>query len=70
MVIHKEAPGISQQLISEGLTKTPLASLSRGVAGIRHQTLIINLPGSLKAVKEGFETLQKVMTHAISILRT
>ncbi|CAG9316696.1 CNX1E [Blepharisma stoltei] len=70
MVIEREAPGISTQLIVEGLAKTPLASLSRGVAGIKGRSLIINLPGSLKAVKEGFEILSQVIPHAISILRT
>lgn len=56
--------------MSYGLTKTPLASLSRGVCGIRDRCLILNLPGSVKAVCEGMESISKVLPHALQILRS
>jgi molybdenum cofactor synthesis domain-containing protein len=63
-------PGISEALRFEGLKKTPHAMLSRGVSVIRKQTLIVNLPGSPKAVKEGIEVLSKVLVHAVQTLRS
>ena len=67
-VIEKEAPGISEAMRSETLKKTPFAMLSRGVCGIRHQTLIINLPGSPKGVRECFEVIKPVLQHAVNLL--
>ncbi len=69
MVIEREMPGLAELLRFEGYHRTPLAVLSRGVAGIRGQTLIVNLPGSPKAVREGMETLSAVLPHAIKMLR-
>jgi len=68
-VIQREMPGLAEVLRFEGYRKTPLAVLSRGVSGIRGGTLIVNLPGSPKAVREGMETLSSILPHAIKMLR-
>ena len=68
-VTEREMPGLAEVLRFEGYRKTPLAVISRGVAGIRGRTLIINLPGSPKAVREGMETLAPILPHAIRMLR-
>ena len=67
-VIEREAPGIAEALRSISLQYTPMAMLSRGVAGVRGRTLIINLPGSPKAVKECLQYLLPVLPHAINLL--
>ena len=67
-VIDREAPGIAEAMRRETAGKTPLAILSRGVAGIAGKTLIINLPGSPKAVEECFEVLRPVLRHAVRIV--
>jgi molybdopterin adenylyltransferase len=64
-VIDKEVPGIAETMRSAGLEKTKRAMLSRAVAGVRGDALIINLPGSPKAVKEGLEAIMEVIPHAI-----
>jgi molybdopterin adenylyltransferase len=68
-VIEREAPGLAEVLRFEGYRKTPLAVLSRGVAGVRGRTLIVNLPGSPKAVREGMETLAPILPHAVKMVR-
>jgi molybdopterin adenylyltransferase len=68
-VIEREMPGLAEVLRLEGYRQTPLAVISRGVAGIRGRTLIVNLPGSPKAVREGMETLIPILPHAIRMLR-
>ncbi|MDY7079120.1 MAG: molybdopterin adenylyltransferase [Chloroflexota bacterium] len=68
-VTEREMPGLAEVLRFEGYHKTPLAVISRGVAGIRGQTLIVNLPGSPKAVREGMETLAPILPHAVKMLR-
>ena len=67
-VIEREAPGLAEAMRAASLTKTPLAMLSRGVCGIAHGTLIINLPGSPKAVRECFAVIQPVLPHAVNLL--
>jgi molybdenum cofactor synthesis domain-containing protein len=68
IVIEREAPGIAEALRAMSLQHTPMAMLSRGIAGVRGRTLIINLPGSPKAVKECLEYLLPVLPHAINLL--
>lgn len=68
-VIHREAPGISEAIRMNSLSITPKAMLSRAVSGIRNQTLIINLPGSPKGVKESLEIILPVLSHGIDILK-
>lgn len=68
-VLEKEAPGIAEALRLESLKMTPMAMLSRGVAGTRGRTLIVNLPGSPKAVKECLAVLLPVLEHAVETLR-
>ena len=67
-VIEREAPGIAEALRSESLKITRHAMLSRGVAGIRGRTLIVNLPGSPKAARENMDVLLPVLPHALALL--
>ena len=67
-VIEREAPGIAEALRAESLKITRHAMLSRAVAGIRARTLIINLPGSPKAVKENLDILLPILPHALDLL--
>jgi len=67
-VIDREAPGIAEAMRRETSAKTPMAMLSRGIAGTRNQTLIINLPGSPKDVGECFEVIRPVLQHAIDLI--
>ncbi len=67
-VIDREAPGLAEAMRRETAAKTPMAMLSRGICGIRGKTLIINLPGSPKAVGECFEVIRPVLAHAISLI--
>ena len=67
-VIEREAPGLAEAMRIETLKNTPMAMISRGVCGIRSATLIVNLPGSPKAVRESFEIIRPVLNHAIALL--
>jgi molybdopterin adenylyltransferase len=67
-VIEREAPGLAEAMRMETLKQTPMAMISRGVCGIRSGTLIINLPGSPKAVRESFAIIAPVLKHAIALL--
>jgi molybdopterin adenylyltransferase len=68
-VIEKPVPGISEMMRAEGSKKTPRAALSRAIAGIRKSTLIINLPGSVKGVRECLTAVRPVLVHAVETLR-
>jgi molybdenum cofactor synthesis domain-containing protein len=68
-VIEREAPGLAEAMRAASLQITPHAMLSRAVAGIRGRTLIINLPGSPKAVRENLETILSALPHALGLLR-
>lgn len=68
-VIEREMPGLAELLRTEGYKVTPFAVLSRGVAGIRKGSLIVNLAGHPKAVQEGMEILASVLPHALQMLR-
>jgi len=67
-VIEKKVPGFSEMMRIEGQKKTPRAILSRGVSGIRKNTLIINIPGSIKGVKDSLELIYRSLPHGIDIL--
>jgi len=67
-VIERVVPGIAEVMRMQSLQKTSRAMLSRAVAGIRHRTLIINLPGSPKAVKECLEAIMPALPHGLEIL--
>jgi molybdenum cofactor synthesis domain-containing protein len=66
---ERELPGIAEALRAESYKETPAAVLSRGVAGIRGDTIIVNFPGSVKAVRLCTRVLIPVMEHALSMLR-
>ena len=69
LVIDREAPGLAEAMRSASLQITPHAMLSRAVAGIRGATLIVNLPGSRKAVLENLETILPALPHAVELLQ-
>jgi molybdopterin adenylyltransferase len=68
-VIERETPGLAEAMRAASLRITPHAMLSRGVAGIRGRTLIVNLPGSPKGAVENLATIAQVLPHAIELLR-
>ena len=67
-VIGREAPGLAEAMRAAGLAQTPLAMLSRAAAGVRGRTLIVNFPGSPKAVREGFAVVAPVLRHALELI--
>jgi molybdopterin adenylyltransferase len=68
-VIDREAPGIAELMRLESLKITPKAALSRAVSGIRQSTLIINLPGSVKGVRECLTAVRPILSHAVEVLK-
>ena len=67
-VIERDAPGLAEAMRAESLRHTPMAMLSRGVAGIADQTLIVNFPGSPKAIDENFAVIAPALRHAVDLL--
>ena len=67
-VLEKETPGLPEAIRYYGLQNTPKAMLSRAVAGIRGDSLIINLPGSVKGVRESLEAILPALAHGLEII--
>ncbi len=67
-VVEREVPGIGEAMRAETLRQTPTAMLSRGVCGVRSGALVVNLPGSPKAVRECFAVIRPVLAHAVATL--
>jgi len=68
-VIDRNVPGIAEMMRVESLKVTPRAALSRAVSGIRQSTLIINLPGSVKGVRECLTVVRPILSHAVEVLK-
>jgi molybdenum cofactor synthesis domain-containing protein len=67
-VLERLAPGISEAIRADSVAKTPHGLLSRGVAGVRGSTLVVNLPGSTGGCRDGFAILQPALGHALELL--
>ena len=68
-ILDREIPGIAEAIRAAGMSRKATAMLSRGLAGTRGKSLIINLPGSPHAVEEAFQVLLPILTHALELLR-
>lgn len=68
-VLDYEVPGLAEAMRAEGMKHTPMAMLSRALAGVRGRTLILNLPGSPRGVRQNLAAVLPVLPHALQILR-
>ena len=68
-VIDREVPGLGEAMRAESLRNTPMGALSRGLAGVAAGTLIVNFPGSPKAIDEVFGVVAPVLEHAVATIR-
>jgi len=68
-VVEYEVPGLPERMRAAGIEKTPTAILSRGIAGVRNATLIVNLPGSPRGALESLDAIVEVVPHALRILK-
>ena len=69
-LLHREAPGVAQALLNEGLKYTPLAVMSRPVVGTINETLVCTLPGSVKAVKENINVLKALLPRMMELIKS
>ena len=67
LVLEREAPGIAEAIRADAMTRTPHALLSRGVAGLRGATLVVNLPGSPGGCRDGYAVLRPALRHGLEL---